>query len=249
MKILLVIPHHFIASVIATACEHDGNTCIIISSLSDFFIIVENMNQETDLIVFDYLIFNHDSFNIYRYMKKINRRVPIIFYNDPFPQSGTRHIYWEAMLYNFHPDFFQAKRYRKILKLIASTVESEYLRQYVPLLQQPRPEPALQSEISKKTVSLQPQTELEYLGKYLQLSGTLFLLFEVLYKNRNTTINAAAIRAKMTKSGMPIKTATIYALVKRLREKLTASEKIQADIITTIGGYRLLLVENNEKEA
>lgn len=246
MRIFLVIPHHFIAGVIAASCEHDGNTCIIISSLTDFFKMLKTVNEEADLIVFDYLIFNHDIFNIYRYLKKHNHRVPVIFYNDPFAESGTRHIYWEEMLYTFQADFFQAQRYRKIFKLIASTVESEYLRQYIPLLQQPHPEPTLQFEISKKPASLKPH---EYWGKYLQISGTLLMLFEVLYKNRNTTINAAAIRAKMTKSGMPIKTATIYALIKRLREKLTASEKIQADIITTIGGYRLLLVENNEKEA
>lgn len=248
MRISIVIPNYYIACIIATACKHDGNTCTIFSTLFDFFAATENENQRPDLAVVDYLTFDHNVFNIYRYMKSKNTFIPTIFYNDPFPPAGLRHNHWETTLGIIYPEWFNAEQYKSIFKLIASIVESELLRPYIPLLQPARPEPVFQFESPKKFI-LANGAETENIGKHFKLSGTLFLLFDMLYKNRNTAISTTYIKNALTRVGSPVKTNTIYALIKRLREKLTKSQDVHADIITTTGGYRLLFIEKREKEA
>lgn len=249
MNILLVIPQIYVAGAIATMCEREGNKCTLFTLPSEFFTMIENIRQEPDLIVLDYTSFNHTIFNVYRYMKMQHKKIPVIFYNDPYPAAGRRHAHWENILNLVNADFFQPKRYRAVFKTIEECIESEHIRPYVPLLQPPRPEPFSALENQKRTAYPTAGTEIAYLAAYFKLSGTTLLLFELLYKNRDTPLSVATIKTKFTKAGSPIQTATIYALIKRLRDKFSMTQEINADIITSTGGYRLFLAEKKEKEA
>lgn len=240
MIIFFFIPETYIAQIISCACEKMGNTCIIFSDLTKFRHAVKS--QVPDLIVCEYTVFNHITFNVYTYMKKRNLNCPLIFYNDPFPEKSKRATYWENTMKTVHGDFFHAEKYRTLLSLIEAAVESEKLMPFIPLLQRPQKTP--KKKQSKISFNILPKSSsLEFFKLHLQLSGNMLQIFKVLYENRNIHLGTTEIKSKLNKIKHPIETQTIYTLIMKLRKKINEQNTINADIIHTPIGYRLLLAE------
>lgn len=240
MIIFFFIPETYIAQIISCACEKMGNTCITFSDLDKFRQAVQS--QVPDLIVCEYTVFNHIIFNVYAYMKKRNLNCPLIFYNDPFPEKNKRAIYWESTMKTVYGDYFHAEKYRTLLSLIEATVESERVMPFIPLLQSPQKTPKPKTHKIPFTILPKP-SKLESLKLQLQLSGNMSQIFEVLYENRNVHLGTTEIKRRLNKIKHPIETQTIYTLIMKLRKKINAQNTINADIIHTPIGYRLLLAE------
>lgn len=240
MIIFFFIPETYIAQIISCACEKMGNTCITFSDLYKFRQAVKS--QVPDLIVCEYTVVNHITFNVYTYMKNRNLNCPLIFYNDPFPAKNKRALYWENTMKTVHGEFFHAEKYRTLLSLIEATVESEKLMPFIPLLQSPQKTPKKKTPKIPFTI-LPKSSSLEFLKFQLQLSGNMLQIFEVLYENRNIHLGTTEIKSKLNKIKHPIETQTIYTLIMKLRRKINAQNTINADIINTPLGYRLLLAE------
>lgn len=242
MLIFFFIPETYIAQVISCACEKMGNTCVTFYDLNELRKGIKKIPQSPDLIVCEYTAFNHVTFNVYMYMKKRKLNYPLIFYNDPFPEKNKRATYWESTMKTIHGEFFHADKYRTLLSLIEATVESERLMPFIPLLQTPLTTPKKQTK--KIPFAILPKSNnLEFLKLHLQLSGNMLKIFELLYENRNKHLGMTEIKSKLNKIKHPIETQTIYTLIMKLRKKINAQNTINADIINTPIGYRLLLAE------
>lgn len=242
MNIFLFIPEDYIAQVISCACEKMGNTCVTFYDLDGLIKSIKKKSQAPDLIVCEYTAFNHVIFNVYMHMKKRNLNYPLIFYNDPFPQKNKRAVYWENTMKTVHGDFFHADKYRTLLALIEATVESDRLMPFIPLLQAPLTSPKKKS-LKMSLNNPQKSNNLEFLKQHLNLSGNMSTLFEILYENRNKHLGMTEIKSKLNEIKHPMETQTIYTLIMKLRKRINAQNTVNADIINTPNGYRLLLAE------
>lgn len=241
MTIFICIPQHYIAEAVASLCIRNEHSCAIFQTATDIHEAIKGMTKKPDLIILDYLLFDHNLFNAYDYMKSKKYFIPIIFYNDPFPDMGERAVFWECTLQLIYGKNFHAELYSAIFQKIETLVESDNLRHYIPLLQPPQNTPDIKGtddESATKTSAL----EISALQAKLSLNGTFFMLLSILYENKDSTISAHEISEKLTKKGCPVKKRTVYSLVMRLREKLNAQKDIDANIITVSGGYKLILL-------
>ena len=65
MKVVIYSPVPEISQIIAKHLIYAGHKCVIFENLEDLSSLIRNLKKGPDLIILDYLSFNHDLFNVY----------------------------------------------------------------------------------------------------------------------------------------------------------------------------------------
>lgn len=237
MIIYFYSPQKYIAKKLAEPLECENHICHTYTSVNAFVQAVENLKEMPDLLVLDYTAFNHNVFNVYRYMTEFDKLVPLIFYNDPIPKTKEERIsQWEIIFSSYYTNqkSLDIKNYKKIFEHIASIIESKELKPYIPLLQEPLPPPKESKENFTSDPLLQKIKE--------ALSASLYILFCVLYKNKNNYVSLKTLSKTLNDEGHNLKTASIYSGISRLREKLAFFTELNAEIIRSKNGYKLFIM-------
>ena len=64
----------------------------------DFYELFDAISHDgplsVELIVIDYYAFDHDYFNPYQELKKMGLKIPMVYYNDPYPSKNQLADYW-----------------------------------------------------------------------------------------------------------------------------------------------------------
>ena len=157
-----------------------------------------------DLLILDYLTFNHDIFNVYDYMDNLNIKVPLIFYNDPCLLRSTRALHWKTQL-----ELTQARypkrdfsTYEPLLNELEALIEAKEFKPYISLLQAPQKVPA--SLIREKYT--------------LQYPGNLFFLLSVLQEYKNLELSYNDIAEIYEKKGKHITKESLKVLMSKLKK-------------------------------
>ena len=98
MKLFIYSPQREIGQIISDHLSAQGNHCFAFETLEDLYSLITSMTKYPDLLILDYLSFNHDIFNIYTYLKSLDANLPVIFYNDPCLTRSTRAAHWKSVL-------------------------------------------------------------------------------------------------------------------------------------------------------
>lgn len=115
------------------------HTCLIFDSLEKFYSVVRILKEKPELIVCDYMMFNHLLFNIYDFLNTHFQQTPLIFYNDPQPLFDDLVYNWKQIL------TMTKKEYVKydwdilipIFEKIRDVIENPNISQYIYLMQKP----------------------------------------------------------------------------------------------------------------
>ena len=233
---------------IADLLEKQGHICSIYTVLSQFYGAVSNMSKKPDLLVLDYTAFNHDVFNVYRFMQERECQIPLIFYNDPIPPPEERVFHWFTSLKVNYTDkaSFDPGEYKPLLQTISDAVDSDLLHPYISLLQLPLPFPDFGDgiEFSENNIrSNGPERDLLKIKKQLSLSDSLFEILKMFYEHRGITVTMEFIENYFIRKDLEHCRSTLYSYISRLRTLMASysgSEELNLSIIRVRGGYKLL---------
>jgi DNA-binding response OmpR family regulator len=230
---------------IADILEEQNNICCIYTDEGEFYKALSNMKKYPDLLLLDYLVFNHDVFNVYRYMQEIKCLVPLIFYNDPFPPEDIRVQYWIMILKLYYSDTdINTDLYTSTLNLVADAVNSDKLRPYIALMRPPLSYPEQENNTAEFLPAASPKVQdktITFIRN--ELPDSLYSVFIILYKHRGKTISILELQSLLKQKDREVKIDTIYSDISRLRAFFKIHNSGGIDILKAGKGYKLLIAE------
>jgi len=119
------------------------HSCYIFEGFDGAISVMQNMKNLPDLLVLDYTMHNHETFDINEFMDIIKRRIPKIYYNDPCIIASTRADHWDFLIKYSHgyKRDIDPKIYYDVFQRIEKVIEDPDISQYIPLMQKPKPLP------------------------------------------------------------------------------------------------------------
>lgn len=217
---------------IAERLEEGGHICCIYTDMNDFYNALLNMKEFPDLLLIDYLTYDHNTFNIYRYMREVGCLIPLIFYNNPFPPNGNMRVKHWRMLFNlYYSDIktIDIESYTSVFECVGHVIESEELKPYISLLQPPKPYPC--EVAAARTID----EDIRHLDEYLPAS--LHRLLKILFEHRRETLSMSKLQQLLGTSKAGVARQTIYSDISRLRKHLRSHARIKIERVRE--GYRL----------
>ena len=222
MKLFIYSLQREISQIISDHLSDNGHLCFVFSTMSDLSDSIRNMKVLPDLLILDYLTFNHDIFNVYDYMDNLNIKVPLIFYNDPCLLRSTRALHWKTQL-----ELTQARypkrdfsTYEPLLNELEALIEAKEFRPYISLLQPPQKVPA--SLIREKyTLQYIKENQDDCIIKFkerMNVPGNLFFLLSVLQEYKNLELSYNDIAEIYEKKGKHITKESLKVLMSKLKK-------------------------------
>ncbi len=224
MKIFIYSRQREISQIIADNLAGKTNHCIVFEKLDDLSSLIRSMPKGPDMLILDYCTYNHELFNVYAYLKKIQKQFPVVFYNDPCITRSTRAAHWKTILeltqnsYE-HKDF---SIYDDIFEKLEELINSKELSPYISLLQPPAPVP--QSMIKDKyTLQYLKDNSDDCITSFRErnkLPNNLFYLLNLLQKNKAMPLKIADIIELYEKDEKKISEKSLKVLISRLRNMI-----------------------------
>ena len=137
MKVFIYSPQGELSQIISDHLSDKGHLCFPFGSMSDLSLSLRSLNKMPDILIMDYMSFNHDIFNIYKYFEETNIKVPVIFYNDPCLLRSTRASHWKAQLEITQQKYITKdfSPFEPLFKDLEELIESKEFKPYISLLQ------------------------------------------------------------------------------------------------------------------
>ena len=222
MKIFIYSPQVEISQIISDHLQEKGNLCFVFQDFSDLTCEVMNQKKQPDLLVLDYLSFNHDLFNIYEFFSNKSIFLPVIFYNDPCLTRSTRTSHWlaqfEALLCkNIAKDF---SKYEPLFIYLEELIESNEFRPYITLLQ---PAKELPQNYIKHRFTLQYLKEnsddcIYTFKERTSIPQNIFSLLKLMQKNKDMLLSIKDIQNLYKEIGKEITEKSIKVMLSTLRK-------------------------------
>lgn len=198
-----------------------GFLCIVFSSLEDFLTSIDRSSAPPDLMILDYVIFNHDIFNIYAYLEKRKTNCPCIFYNDPCLTRKSRKSHWKSQI-----NIIQNKdrainvdRLDPVFDDLQALVENETLSQSIKLMAMPKPFPKelVNPKITLEYIRQQQDCGTEDFRKRSNLPDSLFYLLKILQRNKDLRMTIKDIQKCYEEDKKQISERSLYVMLSKLR--------------------------------
>ncbi len=193
MKIFIYSPQREISQIISDHLSFKGNHCIPFETTEDLSSMVRNMHKGPDLLILDYLSYNHEIFSINKYLKSINRYIPVVFFNDPCLTRSTRAAHWKAVLQTtqtgIHYNDFSI--FDETLKTLEELIVSEEFSPYIPLLQPPKkiPESLIKNPCTLEYMKDNSDDCITTFKERNHLPAKLFYLLTILQQNKDNPLS------------------------------------------------------------
>lgn len=228
-------------------CDHLSSLkhlCFNFRTTSDLTIGLHNLKIYPDLLILDYLSFNHDLFNLYNHFYTENIKIPVMFYNDPFITATTRAKHWlsQIQLLQSYCKLSDIQSYKNIFAEIQKIIESEELRPYIKLMQTPLPMP---SHLQKTPLTLNNIQELQndYINDFKErakLPNNLFYLLSLMQQNKEMSLTAEDIKKLYERDGKSITEKSIKVLISKLRTEIYKDKKCKFILSNKDGLYSFI---------
>ncbi|QTQ16642.1 helix-turn-helix domain-containing protein [Treponema parvum] len=225
---------------IADKLESAGYQTIVLENQKMFFHLLNSNDEKPSLFVMDYSMFQHDVLNIYRYMKEKKRIVPLIFYNDPYPDETVRARFWMYQCRTHFKDL-DISPLKDAFYIIAQAVDSKELKPYIPLIQKPLP--FHDKEIDNKMQSPPQKTDginIYELRKKMKMPPSVFHLFEFLYERMGIFVSIDELQHTVLLNGKTACPGSVTSYISRLRACLNRCKNCRMDILYSNKCYKLI---------
>ncbi len=230
-----------ICNIIAKRLNEEKIQTLVFDNLDIFFQLMYSKKKLPDLFVFDYRVFQHDIFNVYRYMENIQRLAPLIFYNDPYPDPKIRVNYWLYQC-SLHIKNTDCTALEQPFTIIAKTISSPSLNPYISIIQQPLPFPAAEFQQEEfESVPEKKEINIYEFRKREKIQPSVFRLLKYLYERRNTYISIEELEKNILGKDQIAKRGSVYSYISRLRSYMKRESSIRMDIIQSHKRYKLVI--------
>jgi len=244
MKIFIYSLKREISQIISDHLSDKGHLCISFNSQTDISFAIRNQKKLPDLMLLDYLLFNHDIFNLYNYLEEVDLSFPVIFYNDPCLIRSSRAAHWKAILELTQSKYIAQdfSLYEPVFKELQELIESEEFKPYIPLMQS---EKALPLSLIKDSYTLQYLKEnkndcIYEFKKRSKIPDNLFYLLELLQKNKEIELSLNDIVQLYEKDEKSISIDSLKVLLSRLRNYIRQDNKCPFLIYHDTNRYRFI---------
>lgn len=227
MKIRFLTRELGVCRLMAEKLIQDGEECVVEADSMGFY---ENLlSEDFDLLVCDYRIFQLSIFNLYDFLKKRSIVIPLVFYNDPFPERESRVAYWIMQNERLY-DCADLEYLIPIFEKLHRVIEDPAVHPYISLLQPPLPLPG--EEESSGTAGR--QIDLRLFRRRNKLQPGLFKLFQIFYENQQKELSLKELSRLMW--GTSSKTSTVYSYISRLRKRIEKDYLVSIELLRTAPG-------------
>ncbi len=206
--------------------------------------LVRSMQKGPDLLIFDYLTFNHDIFNIYQYLKLIRKPIPVIFYNDPCLTRSRRALHWKAILELTQEDFAKKdySAYNKVFEHLEKLIDSRDFLPYISLLQPPQqlPESLIKDKYTLQYIKENSDDCIKDFRERNKIPNNLYYLLSLLQKNKAAPMTLSYIIDLYKEDGKEITEKSLKVLISKLKGLIRADKKCNFLIYQENGSYRFV---------
>lgn len=237
MRLCLISQDEKSCRFIAERLERNGCSCVIIDSWPLLFRSLGKKELKIDMIVSDFKFMASESFNLFESIKEMGRKIPVIFYNDPFPSDNERISCW-IRLNELNYKFIFPSECIRTLSVLNEIISGLQSRAFAP-----RPV-SFPVHSSLSPVPVQEINVAEFRARN-NLSPVMFRLFEFLYKNRTREISLEEIGKTLftEKGAAPARSSVVYSYISRLRIHVENDNVSKIKIIRSSAGcYKLVVL-------
>lgn len=211
---------------LALKIERTGNEVTVFTDPSEFYAALKLQKKgEVDYVMIDVRTFQLDIYNPYTDMATMPYPVPVVIFNDPYPEPDYRAAYWiaknkrylvplisESAIESFHPEFF----------LIESYLNSDELNRYVSVIN--RPDIFLTPEERSRII------DLEAFRLRHRITPSRFKVFRHLYENLGKEISSEELVSLLFGSYSPEKRKVVFSYIYDLRKACRNETSVQIRI-------------------
>ena len=224
----------------------NGNLAFTFTEFEELYTAITiSGKQKVDLLAVDYRIVQHDIFDLHQMLIDQNFVIPLIYYNDPYPEPSERVSYWQTQnRTRFSTNLSETTivAVRPLLTMIAALIDSPQLNPYISLVNKPL---SLQEERAKDVSHSFDLTAFR-LNNHIQASR--YKLFCYLYQHRDTPLTAKDICLFMWNDYSPKKLRTLYTYIHELRILCTKEKSCTIKIeLVSKETYRLLVIASKSE--
>lgn len=217
------------------------HSCFIFTRQDLVFSAVTNMINPPDLIVADYMVYNHNAFNVYHYMYNEHKQIPLIFYNDPCIPGPTRVQYWQHFLKYRYPENmdFTTEEFTSVLRIIEETIESKEIKPYVKLMQNPKPLPDILSrtDFYEHAIKTNSPAIIYEFKEDTNMPNCLFNLLEILFEFKDQVVTLEELQKRYSKIYRTISINSLKVHISQLNTMIQRNEKYNFVITKRKDGY------------
>lgn len=229
MKIFIYSRQPEISQIISDHLTSKTDHCIAFERLDDLSGLIRSMDKGPDLLILDFLTYNHDLFNVYEYLHKINKIFPVIFYNDPCITRSTRVAHWKTVLEITQPSY-QSKDfsiYDGVFGKLEELILSKELFPYISLLQppQPVPESMIKDKYTLQYIKDQADDCINSFRERNKLPNNLFYLLSLLQKHKGLPMKFKDIIELYQNDGKQISEKSLKVLISKLKSLIRADKE------------------------
>lgn len=212
-----------LCNLIAEQLRKSFHVCSIFTDSAEMYgAVTQNGSDKIDLLALDYTLFEHDVFNPFDVLIQNEKCIiPVIYYNDPFPQSNEMAVYWKAKNRNCYKEKISEQKLMQIfpiLKELQDIVNSERINPYMSVICRPK---MLMTNDSFVTVQ-RFSPEQYRLQKNMPQSR--YDLFKLFYNNRNVPLTAEWLCEQMWGSFNESRQNALYSYIHDLRKYFSTDE-------------------------
>ncbi len=244
MKIFVYSPQREISQIISDHLSSKGNYSIAFESSSDLSALMNNMQKGPELLILDYLTFNHDIFNIYTHLKKKRIVLPVIFYNDPCLTRNTRTNHWKSVFQLTQPESVKRKmeKYEVVFNDLEELITAEEFMPYISLLQPPQkvPETLIKDRYTLQYIKDNSDDCIKTFKERNKLPYNLYYLLSLLQKNKDMPLTVESILELYEKDGKKITAKSLKVLISKLKSCIRKDKECSFLIYTENKTYRFV---------
>lgn len=224
MKVFIFSIQREIAQVITDHLSDKGHLCFSFFRLENLREIIEKTDNRPDLLVLDYLTFNHAFFDIYHFFERHKYHVPIVFYNEPCLIVPKRSDHWLIQI-EYKQNYYlkiDLDTLRPILQDLEELIEAPEFKPFISLLQEPKPLPKklVHDPITLSYIRENENDCIYEFRKRIKLPPSLFYLLEILQKNKSEPMELKEILSYYERDGKQMSINSLKVLISRLRSKI-----------------------------
>ncbi len=209
-----------------------GHSVKLFDSDSQFFSFVYQKEKIPDFVVYDYLFFNHNLWNIYNFMKNEDCLVPLIFFNDPALHSESTEFFFKNMLNLIHAENkIDWEKYEQIVSDAAKIIDSAKNEK-----QKSVAETKIAQEIQNPAENQHknPETRISK-----ELSGINLAIFKKLFKNLNNSVPLKELQ-NSEELKKQVQETTVFCAISKIRKAMKAADEDSFEIIKNPDGYTMI---------
>ena len=222
MKVFIFSLQREISQIISDHLSDKGHLCFAFESTSDLSIALRSLSTMPDLLILDYLTYNHDIFNIFEYFNITNINVPVIFYNDPCLIRSSRTLHWKAQLELTQKKYLKKdfSLYTPLFRDLEDLIEAKEFRPYISLLQSPKkvPESFIKDKYTLRYIKENQDDCIKDFRKRNKLPDNLYFLLTLLQKHRQFELSYKDIMELYEENGRHISKESLKVLMSKLKK-------------------------------